>query len=323
LYYENCYYKNSVKYYTKALSVTESHRPVNVFFVVNYKNNIASALRRLNKHEEAMKIYLSLLPYGINKDELLHNIGLTYLDAGDFASAIHYLKLVRQDNQAKFNNIGYAYLQLKKFDSAGHFLVSALNEFDKMKSNQKNFDYGITLKYLGDLDFANQKTREALNHYQLALIQIDADFYDSQIEHNPISFQGLHNSFFLFNTFAAKARAFQALASNGSSNETLTFAFSTYSTAIRLARQVENTYHSDEAKLFLVNNVHPVYQEAIDLAIRLYQFTHDENYLKQGFQYAEESKASVLQAALQQLSLESIEGLPRELISEERISGSG
>ena len=318
LYYETGDYKKSITYFNKALSLVESHQPANIYFIVNYKNNIASALRKLGDYEQAMSIYKSLLPYHINQNELLHNIGVTNLNAGNYADAIHYLKLVTYNNRVKYNDIALAYLQSGQSDSALAYLHAALNERSNIKTKQKDLDYGISLKYTGDWLMANREFLAAIKNYQQAIIQIDPDFNDSVVEHNPVSFHGLHNSFFLFDALVAKAKAFHALYIDHPNRDVLVDAYATYSSAILLVQYVEKTFNSDEAKLFLANNVSKAYKESVDLGLQLFDLSKNKIYLQQAFNFAEESKASILQESLHELSLESIEGIPQNLISEEK-----
>jgi CHAT domain-containing protein len=321
LYYETGDYKKSIQYFSKALSLVEHKQTRNAwnpYFIVNYKNNIASAMRKLGDYEQAMDLYKSLLPYNISKNELLHNIGVTYLSQGNYPEAIHYLKQVGYGNQVKYNDIGHAYLQLKKYDSSSYFLDAAVNEYRKISTKQKNIDYVITLKYQGDILMETHDPAKAISYYQRAIIQTDPDFNDTAVEKNPVAFRGLHNSFFLFDALIAKGAAFNAIHASAPDTLLLAHAFSAYSSAIRLSRQVEKTFSSDEAKLFLGNNVNNAYKELVEIGIRLYDLSKNKIYLQKAFNYADNSKASVLQSSLHDLSLESIDGLPQGLLKEEK-----
>ena len=54
--------------------------PANIFFIINYKNNIATALMKLGRYNEALDIFNDLLKYGNPADELLYNTGNTYFE---------------------------------------------------------------------------------------------------------------------------------------------------------------------------------------------------------------------------------------------------
>jgi CHAT domain-containing protein/Tfp pilus assembly protein PilF len=317
LYYETGDFLKSIQYFRKALSLVESHPEPDPYFIVNYKNNIASAYRKLGDYGQAMDLYKSLLPYNIRKDELLHNIGVSNLDSGNYAEAIRYLQRVGYNSQAKYNDLGRAWLGLKKMDSADRYLQLALQEYPSAKRNRKNFDYGITLRNLGDLMMARGQPALAISRYQSSIIQIDPDFYDSLPTQNPASFQGLHHVSALFDALVGKAAAFRAM-NPARKDQNLQHALLTYGAALQLAVYVQKTYQADQAKLFLVNRMRDTYQEAVDLGLQLYESTRNAVYLEQAFSYAENSKASVLLSGLDELSLEKVGGIPQNLVTEEK-----
>ena len=95
LYYETGDYNKSISYFEKALSLTQEKTPVNIFFVINYKNNIATALMKLGRYDEALKIFEALLKYGNPEDELYYNISSVYFESGNYSSALLYLRRVK------------------------------------------------------------------------------------------------------------------------------------------------------------------------------------------------------------------------------------
>lgn len=318
LYYETGEYKKSITYFKKALSIVEHQVPVNKEFVVTYENNIASAFRKSGDFEQAETLYKSLLPHNINKNELLHNIGVTFLEAGNYKQAIFWLKQVGYNNQSKYNDVGRAYMLLHNNDSALRYFNASLQLQNGVHSTQKNPDYAYTVKYLGDILIEKNLPGEALKNYQQAIIQIDPDFNDTNIINNPKSFYGLHQTFFLFDALAAKAGAFQAQFVQKNDYTLLRRSFETYSSALELARHVERMYSSDESRLFLKKSVDSVYKTQVETGLQLYEALKDSSYLLKVLEYIEEDKASVLQADLHELELSSIEGLPKDLLQEEK-----
>jgi tetratricopeptide (TPR) repeat protein len=255
LYYETGDYKKSITYFRKALSIIERQVPLNKYFVVNYENNIASAFRKSGDFEQALSLYKSLLRYNINTNELLHNIGVTFLEAGNFKRAISWLKLVEYNNQSKLNDIGRSYMLLRNNDSALHYFNASLQLQNNLHPAQKNPDYAYTLKYLGDIMIGKNLPDQALKNYQQAIIQADPGFNDTNIISNPLSFYGLHQTFFLFDALIAKANAFQLKHTKKNDCVFLRQSFETYSSALELARHVERMYNSDESRLFLKKSV--------------------------------------------------------------------
>ena len=91
-----------------------------------------------------------------------------------------------------------------------------------------------------------------------------------------------------------------------------------YGSALSLARHIEKTYFSDDARLFLKTKVNPTTRDAVNVAIRLYVKTKEPKYIDKAFGFVENSKSTVLQAGLKNLELSYLPGLPANLVSEER-----
>ncbi|ULQ52054.1 CHAT domain-containing protein [Flavihumibacter fluvii] len=318
LYYETGDYKKSIQYFNKALAIVEAAPEGKQYFIINYKNNIASALRKLQHYDQALVLYKSLLQYNINADELWHNIGVTYLDAGNYGEALTCLGKVRYNNAAKYNDISKAHLKSQSYKAASITLEKALALHRKNSGTQKNVQYGLTLKYKGDFDKAVHSLEDAIQHYQQAIIQIDPDFNDSSINSNPVSFQGMHQYALLFETILAKARAINEYYTRHREQKYLQNALAAYQSAIRLAAHVEKMYDTDDARLFLKKNADTAYQEYAATGLQLFELTKDPADLQNTFKVIENSKASVLQADLHELELSSIPGLPQGLIQSQK-----
>jgi CHAT domain-containing protein/tetratricopeptide (TPR) repeat protein len=317
LYFESGDYKKSVLYFSKALSMVSANPDENSDFIINYKNNIASALRKLQQYDEAISIYKSLLSFKVNTNEIYHNIGVAYLDAGNYPEAIHYLKLVKYINAAKLNDIGRAYYKMNHYDSAQYFFNLALAKNPQTKASIKNLDYGITLKYQGDLASSKNQPAEAIQLYQQSIIQLATDFNDADISRNPVSFNAINRYIFLFDALLAKARVLKS-GSAHPGESMLKQSLAAYNSAIELVAHIEKLYDSDESRLFLKQNADSAYHESAALGLQLYTITKEKNYLYSVFNLIENSKASVLQADLRDLELNKIPGLPSQLIQQQK-----
>lgn len=318
LYYETGDYKKSITYFEKALSIVKKQVPLNKYFVVNYENNIASAFRKTGEIDQALSVYKSLLIYNINKDELLHNIGVSFLETGNYNQAIFNLKQVKNNSQSRFNDLGRAYILSHNNDSALYYLNASLKLQNNLHGTQKSIEYAYTLKYLGDIMIEHNQTEQAIRNYHQAIIQADPDFNDTIAIQNPQSFYGLHQSFFLFDALIAKAAAFEKKYIEEKDVTQMKNSFGTYSSALELARHVERMYNSDESRLFLKKNVDSVYKVAVEIGLQLYEASKDTSYIAKVLKYIEDEKASVLQADLHELELSSIEGLPKDLLQKEK-----
>ncbi|MEP6748548.1 MAG: CHAT domain-containing tetratricopeptide repeat protein [Bacteroidota bacterium] len=318
LYYETGDYKKSIGYFEKALSIVTARKPLNAFFVVNYKNNIATALLKMGDYKRALQIFNEILPYHIAEDQLFYNTGNAYTEEEEYTKALQYFRQVNQMELEKYNSMAKVFIRLKQYDSASAYISKAEHAFLDKRNQTKKFDYGITLKYKGDLEIAMGNTNAAITFYQSAITHLDPIFTDTNINSNPASFAGLRNFAYLFDALVAKASAFNKLYETLPDIKFLQQALNAYTSALELSRHVERTYFSDDARLFLKNKVNPATSDAIETAIGLWRKSDDKHYEHIALDFAENNKASVLQNGLRDLELLSIPGLPAKLVAEEK-----
>ena len=318
LYFETGDYNKSISYFEKALTQVQGKSTANVFFIINYKNNIATALMKLGRYEQALEIFKELLAFGNPADELLYNTGNTYFEMGDYTRARKYLGQIRNMDFEKYNSLTKIFIRQHQYDSAGYYILKAKEVYNRNRSYTSKLTYGMILKYSGDLEWATGNIPNALKDYQLAVNYLDPSFTDSAITSNPVSFSGLQNFLFLFETLVAKAAALHALYDQQQEVKFLVQSDHAYSSALLLVKHIEKTYFSDDARLFLKNKVNPATQDAVDVAILLFEKTNDRQYINEAFGFAENNKATVLQAGLKNLELSSIPELPAGLVAEEK-----
>ena len=318
LYFETGDYNKSISYFEKALAQVLNRPPVNVFFVVNYKNNIATALMKLGRYEQALKTFTELLSYGKPPDELLYNIGNTYFETGNYTQALKYINGIRTMNIEKYNSLIKIFIRAHQYDSAGYFISKANRLYKANKGFGTKLAYGMILKYSGDLEWATGDLPGALRNYQQTLNALDPEFTDTTVSSNPVSFSGLQNFLFLFETLVSKAAALHALYNQQSGIHFLEQSVQTYSSALLLVKHIERTYFSDDARLFLKTKVNPATQDAVEIALQLFKITRNRIYINLAFGFVENNKATVLQSGLKDLELSSITGLPAGLVAEEK-----
>jgi len=317
LYYETGDYKRSIPYYEKAISLAASKKPVDINLVVTYKNNIASSWLKLGAYNQALELYRQLLNFRFNVDQLYINISLVYLQQGDAQQALKFLRQVKQNNFIKYNNLSRAFISIGRYDSARYYNQLALNGVQATQG-ARSADYALALKYAGDIYCAAGKLHEGIQNYQSALCLMVPGFTDTVAAHNPGAYTGLQNFSLVFDILSAKATAFRILQGTQTGTQDLQHALNAYTAAMALSQHVQNTYASDDARLFLGNKVNAACAEAVSVAIKLYGLTNNAAYMIKASSFVESNKASVLQAALRQLDLTGIAGLPSDLLAAER-----
>lgn len=314
LFYEFGDYRRSIPYFTKALTLAEEQQGAGSFLAVNYRNNIATAWLKLEQYDKARDLFKQLLPFGKYRPGLYANIGSTLLDQGHPAEAIGWMHRSGLKTQVIYNNMAKCCLRLGRLDSARFFLHRSLD------SRQNNTDITITWRLMGDLQLALGHIDSALSCYQEALVRACPGFSDRTIDHNPADFWGIRRSFDLFDLLLAKAGALRALGERSNNIGTFALSFSTYTSAIALARHVQRLYVSDDARLFLAEKADSAYKSAILLGYTLFLRNHDSSYLRKIFEYMEAGKSSVLQARLGEPGARALKGEQQRLVQQLNIA---
>lgn len=326
IYYEAGNYQQSINYFGKALQIIQRSRKPDPNSVYTFKSNIASALRHLEQYDSAAVLYKSLIPLHINTNEVLINLGLVYLKKSDPDSALVYLLPVKGDQTNRSiileNALASAYIQKNNGVEAIRRLKKSLDVHEKnqLKGSvgQKAKSIGLTYKLLADIERQKRNLPQALSYYQQSIIQLDDGFNDTVIYRNPSEVTAGFRSYGLFESLAAKAGCLQQFYRKNSTDKNLKITIETYQSALKLAEYIEKSFDSEDARLFIVRNVFPVYQEAVAFMIYAFDRTRDRSYLEEAFRWAEKSKAATLYINLRENEFKSYAGIPDSLLGKER-----
>lgn len=320
IHYETGNYKLAKNYFEKALALLPIYDPLYENFKANFQNNIASALLNLEQYDTARQIYLKLLPLDLYKNEVTQNLGLIDLSLGNALSALNWFKkatITDANSVFLYNKIAKAYLELKNPDSADIYLRLAINDNEKWNGPVRNVAHGLTFFYQAESALSRHQLTKALAGYQQAIIQFHNDFSDTAVMHNPETFNGTFSYIQLFNALSEKAETFRLLYLQQKEPVLLDAALDTYRSAFRLAGYVEQTYDSDEARLFLGKIKHGVHNKPIEISLQLYELTGKIQYLEQAYNFDQLNKASILALNVQENELRKTTGLHSDLLDKE------
>lgn len=319
LYYETGNFIQARNYTEKSLAIIPKSNPYYKQLVVNYKINLASILTKLEEYDEANRIYQEILPLDINRDIILHNIGVINLKLGAINKSLDYFRKVHYTDNRRirlYNDVAAAFINIRKYDSARVYLQMA----DKNDTNaRKTSVKGQTNQSWGDLLMEENKLKEALDKYQAAIGNYFPGYNESDVYKNPISFSGVFSYINLFNALISKATAFEKLYAQQKDISYLEAALNAYISAFKLAEYVEKSYDSDEARLFLNKIKYGVHSKPIDISLLLYEKTKDTVYLEQAWQFDQMNKASILSYNIYENELRNADSLKGEVNRERNI----
>lgn len=282
----------SINYINKAILTASENEENNELFLITCKSNIASALRKLGKYEEAISTYRSMLNSQINSNDLYTNLGVTYFKKNNMDSALYFLDKVTIPSGKLCYNLAGIYIRKRKFKKAHALLDSALksSSIGSERSGSKVLIY----KRIADLFQEEYQYEKAFKYYQKSLIEAVYRFNDSSVYSNPNNKQLTISNYDLFNTEVAKANLFNKIYRNSKSTNDLTGTFNAYESAIKTSDFIAKYFDNDEARIFHTTEALSFYKEAVDFLIFAYKQTNDDFYLETAFAWSEKSKASTL-----------------------------
>ncbi|GMQ29846.1 CHAT domain-containing tetratricopeptide repeat protein [Algoriphagus confluentis] len=321
-FFETGNFNRSISYFTKANSYLDAEDPNQLYARYSFLSNKASALYRLRNYREAKSIYLDLLNFGINRDQILLNLANTYLEQNQGEEA---LRVLGQVNSA-FGIRSLSYLNLKAkawlavhhLDSLDQTLKEAevlvAKEFQNRKILQKAIFYTIS----GDLEVLRQNEIEALGLYQQAIEQLLPAFSSSGIMESPKEFPFGISFLSLFEVLTKKAKASWKLYQKEGSPQWFDLGVESWEAAFRLSSFISANYDNDEARIFLGDWVLDGYKTYLDGLFFLSSPENKEETMRRIFSLSERSKAEALKIGRNQEAKKRKSQIPKTLIQEEK-----
>lgn len=309
--YETGNYKQSKNYFEKALQTIERVKGADPSLSISYRNNIAFCLKKLQQNREALEVYLSLLKYNFNIEELNLNIASVYTSLNEFTEAIAYLKKIKTPTPVSLNLYAKVYLSLQKPDSAASYLNQALS----METFTTGTNPGTTFRLLGDMYAQKAQFDLALKNYQISINALHPSFNDSDPSKNPKDFKGVITTIDLYESLLAKALLLEKWHKASGYPVYAEMSIASFRALYSLSNCMSSGYETDEAKLFLNEKKYISHDIPIQLAFTLYQKTHERKYLEELFFFDEENKASVLSEERNLSTLKKQVGIPDSLIA--------
>lgn len=316
-------YQKATTYYDKALSVMPQEGHDYIIAKVIFTLNTALALARLDRHEEAIKRYKVILENEIYLPYLYRGMGDSYLAIESYDSALLYLKKANQNMNSILkmttnNSLGSLFFRKRQFDSAINYYQQTIHLNTKERRG-KNIHVVSAYQGLGDIATFSGNSRKALEYYQQALISTTFNFNELDITKNSIEGSQAILPLQQFKVLQSKGNAFVTYYKQNQDTSNLQYALNCFQEAIRVARYTQKTYDNEEAKLFFVNQVHALYEDAIRAAYQLYQLSGDNSYAELALRFSEKSKASVLTEILREVDIKTSGEVNESLVSEEKL----
>ena len=162
----------------------------------------------------------------------------------------------------------------------------------------ENNCFHLTYSFMGQVYLKKKDYRLALNCFQKALTALfNKEFSIKDLGEN----QDIKNTALnidLLRTLSYKAKTLYQYYLSNKDSMFLQNAFETYVGCIEITEVLDEKHLSDKSQEILSENTFILYEEAIEVALRLYELTNDVYYERQAFLFSEKSKAGILIEAI-------------------------
>jgi CHAT domain-containing protein/Tfp pilus assembly protein PilF len=250
----------------------------------------------------------------------------TYLNIAD--SAIYYydkaLKLKQElygeQHHEIVNTYGYMsyfFITNGMYEEAFSVINKAIKISDKILPVKHKLSANNHL-YMSQYYDAIGKYDQSLQEIQQALIGLVVDFDDTNIKTNPVLRDNIISTRILIDALVHKTKVLKTLALENDDIELLEIASKTALVTSQAIDLLRIEYQTPEAKELLISRSKEFYEDAIDIALLLYNKTASEEYLNLAFQHIEKSKSILLIENVRSRSEATISGLPDSIANEEK-----
>jgi len=289
------YYKigkinKSIAFYNKAILLNDNLKP---YFYGGLIINLIEAYNKKGVHKKVLETIDQFYEYpksSIMNPSVFIEINISYARA--------LIALGRIIEAEKYLNKGLFQCQ-NTYDKKNILLSQYYLELGKIYSQKKQF-------------------KKALFYYQNAIQSVVYDFDVDQIEINP-SINNVLSDIDLLKALVQKSKTFREYYEKVSGNiNDLIISFNTYELVLELITNIKNSYKSESAKYQFGELNLNIYQDAINIAAKLYKLTQEKIYKEKAFLISEKNKVNVLRQMLTETKAKKFAGIPDSLLEKER-----
>lgn len=243
------------------------------------------------------------------------NLARAYSAIDEFNLATKYYKestqqwiLEKGDTHFELANV---YLEYAQFLAEQGEDIKSQEYFQKSIENYLS-NYGPHHPYtascyniISDVHFSKSEYIQALEFAQVALGSICPGFVSDDFMSNPVGFESLLETR-LLKIYTSKIDALVGLANsneneyNISQRELLDFALETTEEAVTILTKIQDSYLSQESRLFLAEDQKNVFIQGIEVALMLSEITGELVYQEKAYKFASFGKALELNFEMRQ-----------------------
>lgn len=315
-------YNQALTYLSKAKKIIDSEDFFAAFMIENTR---AVILDRLGDYQEALAAYQKAMNFLV-KDGIEYN-GIDYINYAKLHSEIGNIYLLMKNYQNASTSLNKALdLQLANTTTYPDYIVVTYLYKAELEIQLNNYSEALVntnkafviIDSLDDLDFnlvsqlhrirgtaylGQDKFNQGMDDLQKA-IEALVPAFTAQNNENPIlSLAYTGDKIDLRKTLNQKAIAFKERFDSTNNLSDLEIAYDTYLTLDTLITQTRQSFKAAGSKYFLQKTIIPIYDNAIQVALALYDKKEERKYLEMAHQFIARNKAIILIEGLQDKKL--------------------
>lgn len=323
-------YHNALNYFDQAVELRQKEQSPNDSILITFLSDKALCLQNLGQlqttyetNQECLRLIQQLEEPNTTYIQQValycyQNLAaISIMNDNESKKVVAYLeqaqKIIKeyqppQKSYYTYELLGDLKIAQKEYAQAHFYYDKALPILKKeLVDIQKDIRLGQLLTQKAIAYRANNQLKEALEYHEKALASITVDTDDNKNSLSPFI-----NKLSAINLLAEKAKTL-------AEKKELKTAYQTYQMATQLIPETRRSYKEEGSKYQLAKNTTALYENAIEVAIALYQETDNELYLQEALNLSESTKAIRLLEDMQDRRFkDSTSILPAELLIKEQ-----
>ncbi len=210
---------------------------------------------------------------------------------------------------------GDVYTQKASYTDALTYYTKSLNLYKTYRNNEKHLDIALINQKIADTYYRNKQYEKALETINEALYNLT--FFDEK-NASKLSVEKILTNDQTINILHLKSKILTRLFEKSNENKYLKEALETSLFTTEVLDNIKPTLENKNDKQFLINNVYPIFETALNECFLLYNSTQDSQYLEKAFFILEKSKSTQLLEVVNLTKAVNFNNIPQELIDKEQ-----
>ncbi|SNR15073.1 CHAT domain-containing protein [Tenacibaculum jejuense] len=197
-----------------------------------------------------------------------------------------------------------------------HYYNQSLQAYKIYRNNSKHIDIALILHKIADIHYRSEDYEKALIIVNKAIENLT--FIGDKNDSENLSIQQIFTNGNTIKILHLKSKILTKFYENSINVSYLEKALTTSLFTIKVLDEIKPTLEHKNDKQFLINNVYPIFETALNECFLLYNKTQEISYLNHAFFILEKSKSTQLLEVLNLTKAIIFNNIPQELIDKEQ-----